>query len=299
MNARGDAEIAEQVTAVIPITRASARAKDSSARSAAPREMTPFAGRPTTLPELSNAFSRVVATRRSTSETGCSAAWGLDFGQHGDAGTEILAAPALARWPDNNQILIWLAAPVADAHAVRAAAAPLLVREEEVAAMALHNPADQCASLAAHAGLRLMLGTTMGVPPSGVRIHRGPHGKPLLDRDDLYFSLAHVRGAIAVALARRPVGIDIERKAALPDLDRIAETAFAPESGKALANVEGVARLEMFYRFWTLGEALIKATGLGIFQGLDSFAFTPDGEPRLTRVSSPWGPAERWRFGFC
>jgi 4'-phosphopantetheinyl transferase len=139
----------------------------------------------------------------------------------------------------------------------------------------------------------------MGIPPSRVQIHRGVHGKPLLDRDDLHFSLAHVRGAVAVALARRPAGIDIERKAALPDIDRIAATAFAPDSRMALDAVKGAARLDMFYRFWTLGEAFIKATGLGIFQGLDTFAFTPHGKPRLTRVNPQWGPAERWRFGFC
>jgi phosphopantetheinyl transferase len=144
-----------------------------------------------------------------------------------------------------------------------------------------------------------MLGLAMGIPPSSVQIHRTVHGKPLLDRDDLHFSLAHARGAVAVALARRPAGIDIERKTALPDIDRIAATALAPDSRRALDAVKGAARLDLFYRFWTLGEAFIKATGLGLFQNLDSFAFTPNGEPRLTRVSSPWGPAERWRFGFC
>jgi 4'-phosphopantetheinyl transferase len=54
----------------------------------------------------------------------------------------------------------------------------------------------------------------------------------------------------------------------------------------------------MFYRYWTLGEAFIKATGEGITQNLTSFAFTEEGAPALTRVSGGWGPVERWRF-YC
>lgn len=250
--------------------------------------------------ELADAYSRVVPTfANPAAEAGCSAAWALDYAQNGDLRVEMLASAALARLPDHNQIMIWLGKTSSDVGSTHAAAAPLLLPEEQAAAMALHNPADRCASLAAHAALRLMLSGAMGITPLNIRIHRGVHGKPLLDCVDLHFSLAHVRGAVAVALARQPIGIDIERKAALPDMNMIAATAFAPESRTALDAVKSAARLDLFYRFWTLGEAFIKATGLGIFQGLDSFAFTPDGEPRLTRVGSPWGPVERWRFGFC
>ena len=250
--------------------------------------------------ELADAYSRVVATLRNPAvEAGCSAAWALDYAKNGDVRVEMLASAALARLPDHNQIMIWLGATNANVGATHAAAAPLLLPEEQAAAMALHNPADRCASLAAHAALRLMLSGAMGISPLNVRIHHGAHGKPLLDRGDLHFSLAHVRGAVAIALARQPTGIDIERKTTLPDMEMIAATAFAPDSRTALDAVKGAARLDLFYRFWTLGEAFIKATGLGISQGLDSFAFTPEGEPRLTRVSPPWGPAERWRFGFC
>jgi 4'-phosphopantetheinyl transferase len=249
---------------------------------------------------LNDTFSRAVATiYNPVLETGCIAAWALDYYHHGDPHVEILASAALARMPDEDQVMVWFGATDSDIGTVRAAAAPLLDPEEEVAAMRLRDGADQCASLAAHAAVRLMLGAATGVPPSSVRIHRGEHGKPLLVGGSLHFSLAHVRGAVAVALARRPVGIDIERKAALPDMDAIAATAFAPESYKAFDAVAGEVRTEMFYRFWTLGEAFIKATGLGVFQGLDSFAFTPNGPPRLTRVTPGWGSPKRWRFGFC
>jgi 4'-phosphopantetheinyl transferase len=248
--------------------------------------------------EPGDAFSRAVTTVYNPAvESDCIAAWALDYAHHGDLDVEILASTALARVPDENEVMVWLGAIDSDISTIAAAAAPLVDLEEALAAMLLRNPADRCASFAAHAGVRLMLGAAMGVSPASVRIHRGEYGKPLLEGGGLHFSLAHVRGAVAVALARRPVGIDIERRVPLPGIEAIAKTAFAPESGKALEAVEGEARTEMFYRFWTLGEAFIKATGLGVFQGLDTFAFTPYGQPSLTRVTSGFGPSRRWRFG--
>ena len=244
-------------------------------------------------------FSHAVATSlHPRRETGCIAAWALDYARDGDPRIETLASPTLGRLPDENQIVVWFGVPTAETDTVRAATAPLLDSADLAAAMRLHNPADQRASLAAHAGARLMLGAALNVPPSQVRIHRGPRGKPLL-HGNLHFSIAHTRAAVAVALARQPVGIDIERNLPLPDMLAIASIAFASEARAALESAEQKSQLELFYRFWTLGEAFIKATGLGVFQGLDTFAFTPVGHPRLIRVTSDWGPPDRWRFGCC
>ncbi len=176
---------------------------------------------------------------------------------------------------------------------------PLLDSSDVEAARRLRDPADQRASLAAHAGARLMLGAALNMSPSRVCIRRGIHGKPFLPGGNLHFSIAHTRVAVAVAVARRPVGIDIERKVPLADMLDIATIAFAPESRAALGSAEEGSKPDLFYRFWTLGEAFIKATGLGVFQGLDTFAFTPIGYPSLVRVTSDWGPADRWRFGCC
>jgi 4'-phosphopantetheinyl transferase len=74
---------------------------------------------------------------------------------------------------------------------------------------------------------------------------------------------------------------------------------FPPEACANLdARTERAARTALFYRYWTLGEAFIKATCEGVAQDLKSFAFTDDGAPALTRVSPVWGPTRRWRF-YC
>jgi 4'-phosphopantetheinyl transferase len=114
----------------------------------------------------------------------------------------------------------------------------------------------------------------------------------------LHFNISHTKGLVAVALAGRPVGIDVEARQYIAEVDRIARLALAPESVLALKALPSEdCRNAMFYRFWTLGEAFIKATGLGVSQGLDSFAFTATGVGQLTRVTPTWGPPARWRFG--
>jgi 4'-phosphopantetheinyl transferase len=176
-----------------------------------------------------------------------------------------------------------------------------LSEDEAAQADRFRFEADRWSFAAAHAGLRLLLAPMMGCAPQALRFTMGANGKPCLDRDRhgvaLHFNISHTRGCVAVALAGRRVGVDVEQRRSLPDLLEVARTAFAPQGYDALAACADPAeRAALFFRFWTLGEAFIKATGEGVAQGLSSFAFTAQGTPRLAHVSADWGPVTRWRF---
>jgi 4'-phosphopantetheinyl transferase len=163
--------------------------------------------------------------------------------------------------------------------------------------------ADRWAFAAAHAGLRALLAPMVSSAPTALRFAVSVKGKPHLDCEGrsaaMQFSISHTRGCVAIAVARSAVGVDVERCRPMQDLMAVARTAFAPEGNAALvARSEWAARTALFYRYWTLGEAFIKATGEGIAQDLTSFAFTAEGAPSLTRVSEGWGPVGRWRF-YC
>ena len=151
-----------------------------------------------------------------------------------------------------------------------------------------------------------MLGKAMDVAPTDIGFVSGAKGKPQLDparhgaeaARAIQFNISHTRGLVAAAIAVHAVGVDVEGRRAMPDLHAVAERVFAIESCAALAQTDQEdARTAMFFRFWSLGEAFIKATGEGVTQGLSSFSFTAHGAPRLLRVSDAWGPAARWRFG--
>lgn len=142
-------------------------------------------------------------------------------------------------------------------------------------AQALRRPADRAVFVAAHGTLRRLLGERLGLPPAEVALTRlpcprcgGPHGRPAVAGpagETLHFSLSHTAGLALLALAARPVGVDVER---VPD-PRLAEDA-ARSLHRAeraeLARLSPGARPGAFARCWTRKEAYLKATGEGLSQ---------------------------------
>ena len=94
------------------------------------------------------------------------------------------------------------------------------------------------------------------------------------------FSLAHSGDAVAIAVARGPVGIDVERDATAcvcsltsamhPDDTALAEALPEPERHAAII------------RWWVRIEAVLKCAGTGIAHGMDAFPVL--GAPARSRV---------------
>lgn len=237
--------------------------------------------------------------------------WALDSAAGPVAAPRFLSAPLLGNETRSGhaETWLWLGRPREDHPPTgdpRQALASLLSEDEMDRADRLRFAADRWSYCAAHAGLRVLLAQALEAHPRDVTFAVSPGGKPALDPArhgsaacaELHFNISHTRGMVAVALSRRPVGIDVEPVRPLPDMRNLVATLMAPEALAAFDAAEDDAvRIELFFRYWTLGEAFIKATGLGLDQGLDSFAFTPAGEPRLIRVTPGWGPARRWSLG--
>lgn len=250
-------------------------------------------------------------------DTGHFAAWGLDFGQLGEPQLTVLTSHfgTPNRAPSQDEMFVWFGVPMPDAeHTLHDAALPLIVNlnvldEREIRkAFSFIQRADRWSYVAVHLMLRIMLAGTLGCAPDRVRIVRDVWEKPRLSAvhhgqkiaDSVHFNISHTRGLIAVAMAGRPVGIDVEKPVSISEIDAFAERFFAAETLAALRNIpDEQAKTALFFRFWTLGEAFIKATGLGLEQDLKSFAFSAAGVPRLLHVTPGWGPAERWRFGLA
>jgi 4'-phosphopantetheinyl transferase len=229
---------------------------------------------------------------------GYAAAWALDGGGiSGAVRVTQLPFPGAAAMPEQDEVLLWIGT-VGSELAVHDIAMEVLDREAVAIINRLRDERDRRASLAAHASLRIALASALACAPHDIRFERDAFGKPhMRAAAGLHFNLSHARGAIGFALARKPVGFDVERVRALPDMFAVANIAFAEETRAALSAAPPEAQTALFYRFWTLGEAHIKATGLGVSQGLQSFAFAGDDPPRLSRATPGWGPPERWRFG--
>lgn len=127
--------------------------------------------------------------------------------------------------------------------------------------------------IAAQAGLRIILGRTLGTNPRSVRFARGPHGKPHLENEALSFNLTRSGDRFAVGVSEAgSLGVDIEFMRAIPRLTQLAGTVFSEAEMEEMSGETEEGRLGAFYRGWTRKEAFIKAVGTGLHLPLRSFS---------------------------
>ena len=109
-----------------------------------------------------------------------------------------------------------------------------------------------------------------GLPLSALTYTEDEHGKPWLDKKvqagagAVHFSISHTKNAIAVAIADRPVGIDVEAvvsPARIADVHFIERTMSTDEQQTIRAAADPC---RLFTELWTKKEALVKAIGTGL-----------------------------------
>jgi len=149
-----------------------------------------------------------------------------------------------------------------------------------------------------------------GQRPADVRFDRTcgecgkPHGKPALAGGepgaggDLEHSVAHSGDLVVVAVARAPVGVDVEqldgRAHAVGgggDPKALARLVLADAERTALAAVHLSGRARAFLVAWTRKEAVTKATGDGLRAAFSDVVVAADaGRPRLVSWPYPQAP---------
>lgn len=108
--------------------------------------------------------------------------------------------------------------------------------------------------------------------PKSITFKKHDNGKLYLDNNPLYFNITHSGDYIAFAISTATdIGLDIEHpERRSNNLLDIAERYFTTEEFTALKNANNESQTQLFFKIWTLKEAVLKATGLGIAAGLDS-----------------------------
>ena len=155
------------------------------------------------------------------------------------------------------------------------------------------------------AALRTALCAELGCDNERLSFGEGEHGKPFALIDDMpaeiSFNLSHSgrHGLIAIAPDGR-VGVDVEDRADRRDFDRLIEEVFTPREQAELNRMRGRRRIVLFYKLWTIKEALIKALGTGFSLHPATFE-TPEmmRHGALTAVFRfPLMPATQWRVEY-
>ncbi|MFC9328939.1 4'-phosphopantetheinyl transferase family protein [Kitasatospora sp. NPDC057015] len=168
-------------------------------------------------------------------------------------------------------VRLWL---VPDQRSGRAPAELLAVLDpgERLRAEAYRSAVDRRRFVLAHAAVRCILARRLGVGPEEIRWRRGPHGKPELAGrcTGVEVNLSHSDAVAMVALsASRRVGVDVQRVLPRLDATAMAERYFPPEEARFVrAAADPDARADRFARLWARKEALVKAHGGRLTQGL-------------------------------
>lgn len=145
----------------------------------------------------------------------------------------------------------------------------VLAPEERQRAQSFHFERDRVRFATARGVLRLLLGGYVGGRPKDLEFQYGAQGKPSLagEKRSPSFSMAHSQDLALYAIrAEGEIGVDVEHVHAVRDWAAIAREYFGAEEYDQLACASSEERDGLFFRYWTLKEAVVKATGEGVGQ---------------------------------
>lgn len=183
----------------------------------------------------------------------------------------VTVAPIVAPWwrafgkADAVDVFHVDAAP--DAHRIAAATAWLDADERRRLRRCAHEGARLRFALCRGA-LRAILCAELGCTNERLTFATARHGKPFAligaQPAPVSFNLSHSgrHGLIAIAPSGR-VGVDVEERDAQRNLDLLVDTVLGDAEQAALAAAQGGARVHLFFKMWTIKEALLKAMGKG------------------------------------
>ncbi len=149
---------------------------------------------------------------------------------------------------------------------------------------AYKNRKDKNVSLGAGILLEYSL-ESLGLCEKNMMYKEGKYGKPYFEnKPDIHFNISHSDIYVLLAVSESEVGCDIEKTDGI-DL-KIAKRFFSTEEYSAISSLHNTdEQKRLFYRYWTLKESFIKATGYGMNLPLNRFCISFAGNEVLVNCS--------------
>jgi 4'-phosphopantetheinyl transferase len=132
----------------------------------------------------------------------------------------------------------------------------------------------------AHCALRRLVAAAVGTAPERLEFLTTAAGKPtLVSTSGFDFSLSHSGplAMIATSDARR-VGVDIERRRDITDLNGVAGAIMSARERHTFEKTQPQQQRSVFFDLWTRKEALLKATGSGFLDDPRTLELDVDAE---------------------
>jgi 4'-phosphopantetheinyl transferase len=209
--------------------------------------------------------------------------------------------------PPLDRVVIWVTRTADPLVSQRLSGYYRYLSDDEVARAArFFQPADAMRFVVARALARTLLSRYAPVAPRDWPLVIDEHGRPELDHRpagalDLRFNVSHTDGVVACGVTvGREIGVDVEctDRRLLHD---VPERFFSPREVADLRARPEADQPVVFFDYWTLKEAYIKARGLGLALPLRLFSFvlqppTPTilFAPELHDDPATWQFAQFW-----
>jgi 4'-phosphopantetheinyl transferase len=208
--------------------------------------------------------------------------------------------------PPAGEVHVYFARPEREDASAIERAYELLPADERERAERFRFEHDRLIYVVAHALLRRELARYTGIAAGELRFERNQSGRPELAFPvqvdptvaRLRFNLAHTRGLVGCAVTTSSdVGFDVEEVRERAPLE-IADRYFSRPELERLHALGTAEQRRRFFTLWSLKEAYLKARGVGLASGLDSFALHPreDGTAELETFESRPSDRRPWSF---
>lgn len=149
--------------------------------------------------------------------------------------------------------------------------------------------------------LKNLLAAHTGRTPNMIQFKKVGEGKPVLlnPTAHLDFNLSHSHECFAMALSSHgEVGVDIEQIRAPQHLSQIAERFFSqPEAELIKLESDPAKQTEIFAKFWSGKEALVKAVGGGVFKNVHE-VLVDETNWKIKRLPLEFGSLTDWNLQF-
>jgi len=177
----------------------------------------------------------------------------------------------------------------------------LLDRNEQARAARYRRAADRDRFVAGRAQLRQILGARLGIEAASIRFEETATGKPKLATGCGPGALSfNATGSGSVGLVAMQdgadVGIDVELLRTIPALASLATGILTPAERYEFEALPLSVRKRRFFDCWVRKEALAKAHGTGLHNGLDRFCLYPwpGSRTRYIHVAGDRKPRRLW-----
>jgi len=218
-------------------------------------------------------------------------------------GVQGSATAGFERSPLNGGLDLWVLIPDEDEQSAIRRCLDLMSRDEKVTLTRIPTLKGQQQYALARGLVRTSLSHYAGAGPRDLAFQNNAYGKPSLVRGDadpvVHFNLSHTEELMVCAVSFcGAIGADIEMLKPQPAAVRLAKRFFSPREAAAVAMADDVRRDQVFWRYWVLKEAYLKAIGRGIASGMSGASFVLDEHSMqlLAATSEATPRVPQWAF---